>query len=146
MLVNKLIIHCSATKPSMKVTVKDIDGWHRARGWSGIGYHWYIDREGCVHGGRDTNRDGNYENDIGAHTYGFNRGSLSVCMEGGVDEQNQPEDNFTDAQWDALKLQIIDIQGRHRLNLVEVYGHNDFDKNKACPSFNVREKMKELFL
>ena len=35
---NFIVIHCSLSKPSMKVDAKIIDRWHRERGWLKIGY------------------------------------------------------------------------------------------------------------
>ena len=34
-----LVLHCSSTRVSQKVTVDDLDRWHRAKGWAGCGYH-----------------------------------------------------------------------------------------------------------
>ena len=48
-----IIIHCSATKPSMDIGVKEINEWHLQRGWSGIGYHYVIRRNGDLETGRD---------------------------------------------------------------------------------------------
>ena len=43
-----IFIHCSATKPSMDVDAKEIDRWHRARGFLKIGYHdWWGCRDRC---------------------------------------------------------------------------------------------------
>ena len=44
--VKYLVVHCTATRLSQRVSVEDIDRWHKAQGWSGIGYHWYVDRDG----------------------------------------------------------------------------------------------------
>ena len=145
MKIKKVFIHCSATTPDMNTTVEDIEKWHKKKGWSGIGYHWYISRDGVIHAGRDTDGDGNNENDMGAHAYGFNRDSLGVCLEGGLDDDLKPSGDYTDAQWSALKLLIIDISGRHGLNLSDFYGHNDVDKHKDCPCFDVKQKLKGLF-
>ena len=48
-----IVIHCSATKASMNTDAKEIDRWHRQRGWRKIGYHWVIRRDGVVEEGRD---------------------------------------------------------------------------------------------
>ena len=61
-----IVIHCSATKPSMDhVDAKEIDRWHRQRGWRKIGYHWVIRRDGIVEEGRELG-------EVGAHARGFN--------------------------------------------------------------------------
>ena len=51
--IDAIIVHCTATPPGMKVTVDDIDCWHKARGWKGIGYHYVVDLDGTVYRGRD---------------------------------------------------------------------------------------------
>ena len=48
-----IFIHCSATKPSMDVDAKEIDRWHRARGFLKIGYHFVIKRDGTKEIGRE---------------------------------------------------------------------------------------------
>ena len=50
--VKYLVVHCTATRLSQRVSVEDIDRWHKAQGWSGIGYHWYVDRDGHIFPGR----------------------------------------------------------------------------------------------
>lgn len=125
----KIIIHCSATKPSQDIGSNDIDRWHRERGWLKIGYHLVIPRDGTLELGRDLD-------EVGAHAYGHNAKSVGVCMVGGIDEDGQPDDNFTIEQWNTLDI-VIDY-----LELLypdaEVIGHNDVS-DKACPSFDVGE-------
>ena len=36
--IDKIIIHHSASP--IGTTVEQIDQWHKARGWTGIGYHF----------------------------------------------------------------------------------------------------------
>ena len=70
--IKKLIVHCSATREGQDVSVDTIRGWHvNGRGWSDIGYHFYIDIHGRIFKGRDIDK-------MGAHTKGQNRISLSV--------------------------------------------------------------------
>ena len=35
---NYIVIHCSATRPSQDIGVKEIDRWHRERGFIKVGY------------------------------------------------------------------------------------------------------------
>ena len=58
--VEKIVIHCSATKPDHDVTVAEIDGWHKARGFAGFGYHALIALDGAPRGGRELDA-------VGAH-------------------------------------------------------------------------------
>lgn len=127
---NWIAIHCSATRPSIDVGAREIGQWHRAQGWSGIGYHFVIRRNGKVEKGRALNA-------IGAHVAGFNATSVGVCMVGGVNQADfrKPENNFTREQWAALKTLIADLVKRYPN--AKVRGHRDFPKvSKACPSFD----------
>ena len=42
--INKVVVHCSATKQSMDIGAEDIRGWHKSKGWDDIGYHYVIRR------------------------------------------------------------------------------------------------------
>ena len=53
-----IILHCSATYPSMDVGVSEIDFWHRQRGFDGIGYHYVVRLDGTIEEGRPYHLDG----------------------------------------------------------------------------------------
>ncbi|MDR2745683.1 MAG: N-acetylmuramoyl-L-alanine amidase [Desulfovibrio sp.] len=129
--VNKIIIHCAATRPSMDVGVKEIRDWHvNGNGWSDIGYHGVIRRDGTLESGRPTDRPG-------AHTAGHNKDSVGICLVGGVAEDGKtPEDNFTPAQWATLERVVRDML--RKFPGATVHGHNEFAV-KACPCFSVGE-------
>ena len=44
-----IIIHCSATPVFRDITLSDIDRMHKNRGFAGIGYHFYITKDGIIH-------------------------------------------------------------------------------------------------
>lgn len=56
---------------------------HLQRGFRDIGYHFYITRDGVLHHCRPVS-------EIGAHVRGFNRHSIGICYEGGLDENGRP--------------------------------------------------------
>lgn len=125
----EIIIHCSATPEGRDVTVRDIDSWHRARGFNGIGYHYVIYLDGSVHRGRP-------ETAVGAHCTGHNSKAIGICYVGGVARDGKtPKDTRTPAQKAALRNLVDEI--RRRRGPLPVYGHREF-ANKACPSFDVR--------
>jgi len=134
----KFIIHCSYTPPSMNIGAKEIREWHTSpdpndpsKPWRDIGYHWVINRNGGIEKGRN-------ESVMGAHTRGQNAHSIGVCLVGGMAENDRrPETNFTCAQYDALSKLIQQIRGRYPN--IEISGHNDWDKGRACPTFNAKE-------
>lgn len=127
-----LVVHCSATRPSMDWGRADIDRLHRSQGWFEIGYHYVIKRSGTVEVGRQLDRQG-------AHAARFNHLSVGICLIGGVteDDHRVPEDNFTDAQLASLRTLLVDLKQRYPH--AEVLGHRDLPNvKKACPSFDVR--------
>lgn len=133
---NEIIIHCSATRPEwmtaapLQDKVAEIDRWHKARGFTGFGYHWIIDRDGSRMAGRP-------EEQVGAHTKNRNANSIGICMVGGLNSSanDQFADNYTPEQDAALRGLIADIKVRHPIK--KVSGHNDYDAGKACPGFHV---------
>jgi N-acetylmuramoyl-L-alanine amidase len=133
--ITEIIVHCTATRPDWwagKRTsdkVREIKRWHvQDRGWSDIGYHFLIDRDGTVAKGRDMARDG-------AHVQGKNKGTIGISLFGGHGsaETDQFGDHFTPEQDVALRNLIGDLQ--KQFGLVPVSGHNQYAA-KACPGFN----------
>lgn len=124
--IDKIIIHCSATPPNMYVDAKLVDDWHKQRGWSGIGYHFFIKRDGQIELGRPLEKQG-------AHVKNHNKGSIGICYAGGVDEAMCPEDNRTSAQI-ASFLSLLRLL-KNIFPEATIYGHRDFS-TKSCPSFD----------
>lgn len=126
--INWLVIHTAATRPSMDIGAKEIRSWHKARGWSDIGYHYVIRRDGRVEKGRPDAR-------VGAHVSGYNRDSLGICLVGGVNENLVPENNYTEAQWQSLENLLHKLSQKYPEAYVR--GHRDFPGvHKACPCFD----------
>ena len=127
-----LVVHCSATRPSLDVGAKEIRQWHKNQGWEDIGYHYVIRRDGKVEKGRP-------EGMVGAHVAGFNATSVGVCMVGGVSQKDftKPENNFTKEQFAGLKDLLATLSKKYPGAVV--LGHRDFPRvAKACPSFDAR--------
>ena len=125
--INKIIVHCSATREGENFEVAEIRKWHLARGFSDIGYHFYIDLYGEIHKGRDINK-------IGAHCKGHNRNSIGICYCGGVEADGKtPKDTRTTDQRRALVAVLRTLKAMYPNAMI--HSHNDF-ANKACPSFN----------
>lgn len=132
--IDKIILHCSANGPNSNIGAKEIRAYHMlpvskgGRGWSDIGYHYVIRRDGTLDVGRDITK-------AGAHCTGLNAHSIGICLVGGVKSDGKtPEDNFLPAQFDMLAKLIRDL--RLRFPNTSIHGHNEFAQ-KACPVFNV---------
>ena len=133
--INKIIVHCSATREGENFEVAEIRKWHLARGFNDIGYHFYIDLYGEIHKGRDISK-------IGAHCKGHNRNSIGICYCGGVEADGKtPKDTRTEKQKDALLSVLYTLKALYPK--AKIYSHNEF-ANKACPSFDATNEYKDL--
>ncbi len=129
--VNLVVIHCSDSDIQAYDNIETIRKWHiEERGWSDIGYHYFIDKRGSVHRGRD-------EATVGAHVAGHNARSIGICLSG--------RKQFTDAQFRALKELLVSICKRYNLDIkTQVKGHRDLQPAKTCPNFEVQDLIKGL--
>lgn len=134
--ITGIIVHCTATRAewwktrSTNQKVAEIRRWHvEDRGWSDIGYHYLIDRNGKVATGRPITRNG-------AHVRGHNKGTIGISLFGGrgSSENDRFSENFTPEQEAALLALIADLRGKY--GNVPVTGHNQYAA-KACPGFDV---------
>jgi len=134
--IDKIIVHCSATREGENFDVAEIRKWHvEGRGWSDIGYHFYIDLYGEIHKGRDIAK-------IGAHCKGHNRNSIGICYCGGVEADGKtPKDTRLECQKEALTAVLRTLKAMYPNAIV--HSHNDF-ANKACPSFNATKEYENL--
>ena len=138
-----VVWHCSATPPSQDIGSAQIAIMHKAKGWDDIGYAMVIRRDGRVEAGEDLRR-------AAAHVKGLNMHSVGICMIGGVDEDGNPENNFTEAQWKAAK-HVFEFFTLLYPDAKQV-GHRDLSPDrdgdgrvqrheflKACPCFSVAQ-------
>lgn len=153
--IDFIAVHCTASREGQDMTVEQIRKEHKRKGWSDIGYHYLITRDGKVHLGRDV--------DIaGAHVSGYNSNSIGVSYVGGVEnrpgvpyEKLKPKDTRTEEQKAALLSLLIDLRKLYPYAVIK--GHRDFspDRNgngtiepkewiKACPSFDAEKEYRSV--
>jgi len=116
--VSKIILHYTETDMKGQ-TAALITDWHKKRGFSTIGYHYFIRRNGRVEVGRK-------ESDVGAHCKGYNSESIGICLAG--------KNIFTKAQFAALKQLLADLKKRYPN--ATLHGHREFNPFKECPGFD----------
>lgn len=119
-LPNKPIALVLHHAEASKASVYDVHRWHKEapRHWAGIGYHFYIRKDGTIYKGRE-------ENWRGAHAPAYNDKSLGICVEGAYSRENMPQ-----VQKDAvIKLGKYLVQ---KYNMHEVYKHQDVTATN-CP-------------
>ena len=124
-----IVRHCSATKLSQDYTKEKLERDHKNRGFSAIGYHYYIRKNGVLEIGRP-------EDQIGAHVKGFNDKSIGVCYEGGLAEDGSPQDTRTAEQIMTMHRLLRDL--RRKYPTTKIVGHRDLLKyrTKSCPCFD----------
>lgn len=112
-----IILHHS--KVSSPHTAEDVHQWHQKKGWAGIGYHYFIAKDGDVYEGRPREM-------VGAHTRGHNQESVGICFEGHFDfeELTKPQEKAGIKLLTTLSLAYSEAELRR---------HSDFSPNKTCP-------------
>lgn len=127
--ITLIVWHCTATPVTMKVNMALIRKWHvDENGWSDVGYHYLIRRDGTLETGRSLEKPG-------AHASGYNKESIGVAFEGGTDKFGKSESNFSRAQYECAFALKDDLDARY--NNPEHKGHNEIS-SKECPSLNIR--------
>lgn len=139
--ITHIIIHCSATRADRTLSSEELEVIHRRRGFNGIGYHYYVRKDGTVLGTRSLEI-------IGAHTKGFNAHSIGICYEGGLDCQGRPADTRTPEQRSALHQLVAQLL--QQFPDTRLCGHRDLSPDlnhngeiepeewiKQCPCFEV---------
>lgn len=133
--IKELIVHCSATPEGKDYSVDTIRQWHLQRGFSDIGYHYVVYRDGSIHIGRD-------ESIIGAHCTGHNSYSIGVCYIGGcASDGKTPKDTRTTEQKQSLVKLLKELKTKYPQ--ASIHSHKDFT-NKACPSFDATKEYSSI--
>lgn len=130
-LIDEIVIHCTATPEGRDVSVETIRGWHKARGWKDIGYHWVVGLDGVPRPGRP-------EAHVGSHVAGHNQRTLGVVYVGGVAKDGKTARDTRNAAQRAGLIALCRALLDRYPTIRRIAGHNQYAA-KACPSFDVRK-------
>ncbi|MDP5307912.1 N-acetylmuramoyl-L-alanine amidase [Paracoccus spongiarum] len=122
--VSRVFLHCSASDRPEHDSAAVIDAWHKANGWAGIGYHYFIRKDGTLESGRDLNK-------VPAAQGGHNTGTIAICLHG------LEISKFTPAQFASLRGLCIQINRAYAGN-VTFHGHCEVSP-KSCPVFTYED-------
>ena len=123
--VDRVFLHCSASDNPDHDDIATIRSWHvDERGWSDVGYHYFIGSDGALQEGRPLER-------TPAAQAGHNAGTIAVCLHGLAAE------NFTDDQFRTLTALAREIDEAYA-GRVTFHGHCEVS-SKSCPVFPYRE-------
>ena len=124
--VRFLVLHCSASRCNQDYSVEQLRRDHKARGFYDIGYHFYIRKDGTMTQHRMLL-------EVGAHARPYNRCSIGICYEGGLDEQGKPCNTMTTEQ----ETRLIDLFRNLKILFpkAKIVGHRDLPGTtpKECP-------------
>ena len=115
---DEIILHHAEAK---NASVEEVNRWHLERGWTGIGYHFYIRKDGRIYRGRP-------EWAVGAHAQGHNSRSVGICVEGAYMTETMPK-----AQFDALVWLVREEMAKYPG--AKVLRHKDVNSTD-CPGTN----------
>lgn len=142
--IDLIIVHCSASDNPAQDNIEAIRELHTAlksqnftwgryettgKGWSDVGYHYFIQKDGTIEKGRPLHIPG-------AHVRGHNKNSIGVCFSGesGIPTKAQKQ------SWQILKNELLTNLG---LDESQIFPHNHFDSSKTCPNFDLEILYKE---
>ncbi|MEM7060559.1 MAG: N-acetylmuramoyl-L-alanine amidase [Pseudomonadota bacterium] len=125
--IDRVFLHCSASDHKHHDKVSAIKKMHLDRGWSDIGYHYFITKAGKLQNGRPIEK-------TPAAQRGHNTGTVAICCHG------LREDKFTKEQFDTLKKLCVAINNAYD-GRVTFHGHKEVAA-KACPVFDYKKVLK----
>lgn len=118
--IKRIILHHSGV--TVLQSVETIHNYHKnTRGYAGIGYHFYVKKNGNIYRGRPLEY-------VGAHAYNSNADSIGICAEGDFNTEQMPE-----AQKQAIKELVAYLKEAY--NIPTVQGHKEVC-NTSCPGTN----------
>ncbi len=147
--ISHLILHITASPWG---TVESIRKFHTdpeplGRGWLDIGYHYVLtnpfptfeswknkrpipEHDGKIHDGRDIDHDGDIDEEIGAHAFGWNSFSLGIALVG-------DEGMVTGLQLQSALSLFRDLAHKYQVSFKNVIGHYETGSNKSCPCIDM---------
>ena len=145
--VRYLILHCSATRCDKDYTAKQLLRDHKTRGFRTVGYHFYIRRDGTITQHRKLL-------EVGAHCRPWNRCSIGICYEGGLNHYGMPEDTRTEWQRHSLRVLVRTLLldypdarvAGHRDLSPDLNGNGEIEPEewiKVCPCFDAASILQE---
>ena len=136
--IKEIHIHCTATREGHAITADEIRKWHKARGWSDIGYHYIIGFQ-QIEFGRPLYRQP-------ASAKGHNKSSAALAYVGGLDANGKAKDTRTPRQKELLVKIIKQLKAKYPKAII--IGHRDLSPDrdgdskveksewlKSCPCF-----------
>ena len=132
-LTDMVVIHHTGNPSDDDLSAAEIDASHKARGWSCIGYHYVVRKDGTVEQGRPHWT-------VGAHAYGENSHTIGIHVCGNF-EIGEP----TDEQIESTAMLLANLCTDYGLTIDRdhIVGHREL-MSTACPGRNLFAQMDEI--
>ena len=105
---------------AVKCTAQDVHSWHRANGWTGIGYHFFVRKDGTIYCGRPINV-------VGAHVQGMNSCSVGICAEGDYHTKKRHATSTKE-----IYYRVMSISKKNYYPNAKIVGHREIGDSN-CP-------------
>ena len=123
---NMIVIHHTG-QADIDASAEQIHEWHQNQGWSGIGYHFVVRKDGTIERGRPVWA-------IGAHAQGDNAHTVGIHLSGDFSSA-QP----TAAQIERTAMLIANLCEDYDIPIdrVHIVGHGELMPTE-CPGANLQ--------
>lgn len=116
--ITRIILHHAA---ATTCTAQQIHSWHIANGWAGIGYHYFVRKDGTIYKGRPDDM-------VGAHAGNNNSDSIGICFEGNFDKEQ-----MNDTQKEIGRQLVAELKEKYSIEKIQK--HSDVNAT-GCPGKN----------
>ncbi len=130
---DQVVIHHTGNPTDDDLSAAEINASHKARGWSCIGYHYVVRKDGTVEQGRPHWT-------VGAHAYGHNSHTIGIHVCGNFEEAVP-----TDEQIESLAMLLANLCTDYGLPIDRdhIVGHRELMAT-ACPGRKLFAQMDEI--
>lgn len=131
-ILDKISLHCSCSDNSLHDNINTIREWHtlpppKGRGWSDVGYHFFIRQNGTMEIGRPVERPC-------AAVKGFNEHMIAICLSG--------KNCFTIAQYSTAAKLCRNLMDAFNIHESKIFPHHYFNPDKTCPNYDIQNIIK----
>ena len=145
--VKYLFIHHTAADRCFKKQdcikrVKEVETYHLSKGFDDIGYNYLVGEDGNIYEGRGWRK-------VGAHTYGYNKISIAICVLGNfVDKSpkttaiNATKCLIKDALFDGILSEDFEMFGHMDVGRTLSPGQKLYDNITLFPQFSTKVMQK----
>ena len=118
----KIVLHhIDASRKNDTIKVEEVHQWHLENKWAGIGYHFYINKNGEVYRGRP-------EAAIGAHAKNNNINTIGIAVEGDYENEIMSKQQ-------KKSVELLGEYLRNKYKIEDVLKHKDVTST-SCPGAN----------